>query len=324
WWYSIGWSGVDLFFVLSGFLIASLLFNEFKLTGGIDVRRFLIRRGFKIYPAFYSLIGLTALSSLIFTHHVPLRLLSDAFFLGNYLPHVWSHCWSLAIEEHFYLILPFVLLLMIRVSRATPNPFRAVPLISMGLTLTCLLLRLHTVHSNSLFDLVTRTHLRLDGLFFGVTLAYYGHFCEGGLSWKSRFPLWLVGVFFVLPVYLSGWSVFTLTVGLTSLFIGFGCILIWAMNSPILKRRPLSPFSYIGRHSYSIYLWHAVVAGVLAPQATIGALTLYLSTSLLLGIGLSKVIEMPALRVRDRIFASGNKTVAPSMPKAALAIGSTP
>ncbi len=48
-----GWIGVDLFFVLSGFLIASLLFKEHKASGSIDLKRFLIRRGFKIYPAFW-------------------------------------------------------------------------------------------------------------------------------------------------------------------------------------------------------------------------------------------------------------------------------
>jgi len=51
-WSSAGWCGVDLFFVLSGFLISGLLFTEFKKTGTIDVKRFWIRRGFKIYPAF--------------------------------------------------------------------------------------------------------------------------------------------------------------------------------------------------------------------------------------------------------------------------------
>src|SRR5437868_5735245 len=49
----IGWSGVDLFFVLSGFLVGGLLLKEYKDTGGINARRFIIRRGFKIWPAYY-------------------------------------------------------------------------------------------------------------------------------------------------------------------------------------------------------------------------------------------------------------------------------
>src|SRR5829696_1301944 len=54
-----GWMGVDLFFVISGFLIAGLLFSEFKSHGEIDLKRFFIRRGLKIYPAFYVLIFAT-------------------------------------------------------------------------------------------------------------------------------------------------------------------------------------------------------------------------------------------------------------------------
>src|SRR5215831_18752084 len=52
-WIRVGWTGVDLFFVLSGFLISGLLFREYKATGGIRIGRFLVRRGFKIYPAYY-------------------------------------------------------------------------------------------------------------------------------------------------------------------------------------------------------------------------------------------------------------------------------
>src|SRR5258708_31381071 len=52
-WIRCGWAGVDLFFVLSGFLVSGLLFQEFKQQGHVDVARFFIRRGFKIYPAFY-------------------------------------------------------------------------------------------------------------------------------------------------------------------------------------------------------------------------------------------------------------------------------
>src|SRR5215472_7296705 len=62
-WGTLGWIGVDLFFVLSGFLISGLLFPEYTTTGAIRLRRFLIRRGLKIYPAFYLLIGMAIAQS---------------------------------------------------------------------------------------------------------------------------------------------------------------------------------------------------------------------------------------------------------------------
>src|ERR1700675_1801152 len=64
-WHSIGWAGVDLFFVLSGFLISGLLFSEYKTRNSISFKRFFIRRGLKIYPAFYLFLFLTGMLSRI-------------------------------------------------------------------------------------------------------------------------------------------------------------------------------------------------------------------------------------------------------------------
>src|SRR6476620_3973805 len=74
---TMGWIGVDLFFVLSGFLVSGLLFSEYKKFGDIDPKRFLIRRGFKIYPAFYFSVFISA-SLLYFWPHL-------SFFPGSHL-----------------------------------------------------------------------------------------------------------------------------------------------------------------------------------------------------------------------------------------------
>jgi len=86
-WHRGGWTGVDLFFVLSGFLIAGLLFNEYKKRGAIDIKRFLIRRGFKIYPAFWFLI-LTTLAVSLLNGEAIYRsgFLSELLFVQNYHP----------------------------------------------------------------------------------------------------------------------------------------------------------------------------------------------------------------------------------------------
>ncbi|WP_286854370.1 acyltransferase family protein [Xanthomarina sp.] len=107
---NMGWIGVDLFFVLSGFLVSSLLFKEYILTGSLDAKRFLIRRGFKIYPLYY----LTLVLYLLFLRNqafVP--LLGDFFFFQNYMSgwgYLYSASWSLAVEEHFYFGLVCMLL----------------------------------------------------------------------------------------------------------------------------------------------------------------------------------------------------------------------
>ena len=121
-----GWIGVDLFFVLSGFLISGLLFNEYKTCSSISFKRFFIRRGLKIYPAFYLFLFLTGLVYYLVFHVLSSRThyLAEFFFVQNYWHGVWDHTWSLAVEEHFYILLPTVLLFLVRRSPEQRNPFR--------------------------------------------------------------------------------------------------------------------------------------------------------------------------------------------------------
>ncbi|MBK9638567.1 MAG: acyltransferase [Bacteroidetes bacterium] len=108
--YDIGWIGVDLFFVLSGFLVSGLLFKEFKITNSVNYLNFLIRRGFKIYPVFYLFITFTILWKIKIHSPLELRcLVGEIFFLQNYVGNMWSHTWSLAVEEHFYLLLTLLI-----------------------------------------------------------------------------------------------------------------------------------------------------------------------------------------------------------------------
>src|SRR6516164_11144842 len=105
-WSRIGWCGVDLFFVLSGFLISGLLFQEYKRFGEIRLRTFWLRRGLKIYPAFYIYI-LTELVTYLLVYNKlpgaksPSLFWLDATFLCNYWESLSGHTWSLAVEEHF-------------------------------------------------------------------------------------------------------------------------------------------------------------------------------------------------------------------------------
>src|SRR5882762_10148526 len=106
-WMKTGWVGVDLFFVLSGFLVSGLLFSEYQKVGKLRIKRFLIRRGLKIYPPFYTLLLATVcLVAVLGNNSIPGKvLLSEGLFVQNYGPAFWGHTWSLAVEEHFYLLL---------------------------------------------------------------------------------------------------------------------------------------------------------------------------------------------------------------------------
>lgn len=117
--FDFGWTGVDLFFVLSGFLVGGLLFKEWRQRSRIDIPRFLIRRGFKIWPAYFIYIAAMAVlytaDGSLGPPRQALTLLSPNFaHFQSYLPTPLLHTWSLSVEEHFYLALPLILLLAAR------------------------------------------------------------------------------------------------------------------------------------------------------------------------------------------------------------------
>lgn len=301
-WFRIGWSGVDLFFVLSGFLISGLLFSEFKRSGTIDVKRFWIRRGYKIYPGFYVLVCFLAAVSLVRTGRIPRALLGDVFFVQNYFAHITDHGWSLAVEEHFYLLLPLFFAALLWVGRKSPDPFRAIPLTSLALTVACLAMRISASANNqALWDQIAYpTHLRMDALFLGVTLGYYFHFQS--LHVTRPWVLAIFGLLLLLPALAFGTaSIFTATVGLTLTSLGYACILIWALSC---RWKHAWGLAWMGRYSYSIYLWHALIATL--SKNTLGetpfSFWIYVISSLAIGVGMTKLIELPLLRIRERLL----------------------
>ncbi len=320
-WKNCGWIGVDLFFVLSGFLVSGLLFSEYKAHGEIDLLRFFVRRGFKIYPGFYFLCIVSVIFFMTFGYVLPKRcVVSELFFIQNYTgAHFWAPTWSLAVEEHFYLLLGVLLLVLARQKGA--DPFRVVVAIFFVLASLCLIMRsVAAIHQPTVTNILVKTHLRIDSLFFGVLLSYLHHF-RGPLirSWAAAHqrPLFLTAVLFILPsVLFSVADVFTLSLGLTLLYLGFGTILMLMFYShrPAFTENPaVKALSFIGVYSYSIYLWHVPVRtwlGLLTqalfhrPLPFMPEFLLYIVTALLMGILMSKMIEVPFLKIRDRLFLS--------------------
>ena len=110
----------------------------------------------------------------------------------------------------------------------------------------------------------------------------------------------------MLPAFLFSGTTFTGTIGLTFVCLGSGCILIWAVNRQP-KRNPLTELiAWLGRYSYSIYLWHALPAIYVFKKlpATAGLSVAYFVVCIGTGIVVAKLIEVPALHARDRYFPS--------------------
>ena len=299
-----GGCGVDLFFVISGFLISGLLFSEYKQTRSIRPVRFWIRRGFKIYPAFYVFVGVSITFFLIVTHAVPRQMLSESLFVQNYFPRVFPHTWSLAVEEHFYFALPLLFLLLITVHRRSENPFRLVPLISVCISVACMFFRISALRHGATWESIGfPTHLRMDALFAGVTLGYFAHFEQESFAEARRLWVLLIGVLFSLSLI-----VLPDVLRLSFAYLVFAFIVAWAGNHKKPVNSLFRPLAWVGFYSYSIYLWQMFVMMILhSLPAARYRLPLFLLLCVSLGVAMSKIVEIPALRLRDRLFPSGPK-----------------
>ena len=310
-WGRLGWIGVDLFFVLSGFLISGILFQEYNATGSINFKRFLIRRGLKIYPSFYLLVVLALVLSQL-QHSVLLRkqaLISAVFAQGYYsgkLYTVLSHTWSLAVEEHFYILLP-PLLLLLTVVCGKRDPFRYLPGLFVLLLCACLALRWFTLPASFAAHM---THMRIDSLFAGVLLGYLFHFRR---AWFEKFAtpysLPLAFLFCLPAAFFDQYDRFMQTIGLTGLLIGFGLLVSWSVVRTPRNRIGATVARFaarIGFYSYSIYLWHTILGETFfSGNATFGRFWLYLVVCVVGGIGMAHLIELPYLALRDRRFPAG-------------------
>lgn len=351
----MGWVGVDLFFVLSGFLISGLLYKEIDRSGGLQPARFWMRRGLKIWPAYFFAYGSATLVDAFRMWQrgespvtMLVNKLPNAIFIQNYLPprFRWNHSWSVAIEEHFYFALPLVLMALLSLGRRgaksskTPQLIPGLIPFCIGVCSVVLIGRCWAVWGGAHWDEVYYpTHLRIDSLLFGVLVGYVFYTRRDLVErWRTRLvwaiPLGLAGLASAVVFNLSV-SHLIISVGFTWLYLSSGILVAAAGANPSggstgwlsIAFRPLA---FLGVYSYTIYLAHAVIDMIflipsewewLRPQmqhsarlSTIVDLVYFLFGSIVLGVLLSKLIETPFLRLRDRLYPSSRATAGTTKP----------
>jgi peptidoglycan/LPS O-acetylase OafA/YrhL len=260
-----GFAGVDVFFVISGYLIGGILWREAEATGRISLARFYIRRVKRLAPAFFAMVLAVSLVAWLVLLPFELRgygksLIAATVFLSNVLFYrdagyfdtgaetkVLLHTWSLSVEEQFYIFLPLVCLLLLRWKRVFLGAlwlcFAASLASSVWLTPT---------HQTATFYLFP---FRAWELLAGVLLAIHSHGrapLKAG-AWVSWLGLALVvGSLVMIDAArgFPGWQV---------LFPVLGTVLLLAngqagnaVNAALSLRLPV----FVGKISYSLYLWH--------------------------------------------------------------------
>lgn len=326
--FKIGWAGVDLFFVLSGFLVSGLIFKEYQNKSSFSIKNFLIRRGLKIYPLFYVFIATSSIFMLLGKFLIGyqktdiwIKLLSEVLFLQNYIPSLWAHTWSLAVEEHFYLILASSLYIIIKSSVKDKINWilSFLVLFTVAISVTRILVVTNTFEegSNYLYKHFYPSHYRMDSLMFGAILSFFYTFKKKhidkflSISFLNVLAL-ITGITLTISVLnQESTSKFMMSYGLTLLYIGFGIVLLSSLyfkinTQNILITKANQLFIFIGKHSYGIYLFHMFMPSIFDNinfeiHFQIKFI-LSIGVSIIAGVLMTSLIEVPVLKYRDRVF----------------------
>jgi peptidoglycan/LPS O-acetylase OafA/YrhL len=311
-----GGLGVFLFFVISGYLITTLLLRERDKTGAISLKSFYLRRGFRILPPLYVYILFIALLGM--SGHLPgfngTELATALTFTRNYSPHVslWAfeHLWSLCIEEQFYLLWPAVLVVCAW-RRKGADARRAAAWVTLAVIVVEPFVRVLSYRYLPNFHNPGAFHMQADGLMFGAV----GALLEGtqrfervyrrAMHWPWLAPVLLFVVSGTLGIVFGNY--WNLPVGIT--VNGFLALmwLLWLVRnpaSPAGRVMNLPAVAWIGRLSYSLYLWqtfflHHDSVEVLGHDAWWNTFPGAWLCILGAAMGSFYGIEQPALRVRD-------------------------
>lgn len=306
-----GWVGVDLFFVLSGFLVSGLIFKEYEKDQSFNPLSFLIKRGFKIYPTFYLFLGITWGMSVLFHYantESNTKYIYEALFICNYTKlepiHAWL--WSICVEEHFYILLAIVITILIKLKLISIRSFTVIYFVFFAIALFG---RIHNLPMTNFFLDYTPSHLHFDALFFGVLLCII-YRQKPQLKWNSTILTILSLIGISLPFIFSfndlRYQEFVIIVLVATNPVCYGYLMVRMLN---VRRAWMKPFAYVGKYSYSIYLFHGLINHlVLNHFSRWTYYALYFIGSIVIGIIISKTIEYPFLLLRDRIFAKAGKT----------------
>jgi len=329
---NVGWVGVDLFFVLSGYLIANQLFAGLANGERLSVGSFYARRALRTWPAYWVMLALYFSLPAVLEGNPPPSLWAFLTFTQNL--HLrpgtaFSHAWSLCIEEQFYFVLPLVLLAAHRLGTHRRQAWLLlVALLVLGVCIRC---RVWCAHGPDDFGPSGGYHTRIyyaslcrfDEFLPGIAVALLKNFhpvlwrrlmAQGGRLLGAGLiavSLVLYGFYHHYRVDGTGYPFFMSVFGYSLIAIAFALLLASALSPASFLHGLRIPWvTHLALWSYSIYLSHKAIAHLLkgwADQLSFSPLETLLAiaaASIAGGALLYYTVELPLMKLRDRVFPS--------------------
>ena len=325
-WIPGGFLGVDLFFVISGYVITRLLLDSIQRSGGLDLRAFYIARIRRLLPPLLFMIITTALFVSVWAPDTIKRFLTDApfsifgamnwwlvfrhtdYFESIGRPPLLQHTWSLGVEAQFYLLWPLILLLVLRFLGKNKIPGTALLIASFsGISLLLLSLRIDSADAAQVSHVYFGTDTHSIGLFLGAALAvkWVPQNLSEEVNKKAQDFIDGIGIFGflgILSTFLfineSDPTLYKLAFPLAGIF---GCAIITSVVHPASRFAPILSsriMVWIGERSYAIYLWHWIIFQITRPAFDLeGSPWALFTLRILLVLALSdislRLVELP-------------------------------
>ena len=339
-WIPGGFLGVDLFFVISGYVITRLLLDSIAQSGGLDLRGFYLARLRRLLPALIFMLTTTTIAVGIWAPDTIRRLLIDApfsltgtmnwwlvareqdYFESIGRPSLLQHTWSLAVEAQFYLLWPLLLYFILKKFGKKHIPFASLLIAgSSGVALLLVSISLDAANTSKVSHIYFGTDTHSIGLFLGAALAvsWIPQNFTMNLTQKAQNFVDGIGVFGfvgILGTFLfidaSNPGMYKIAFPLAGVF---GAAIVMSIVHPASRFAPViqnKVLLWIGERSYAIYLWHWVIFRVTRPTVDLAGQTWALySLRILIVFALADIslrfVELPVRRGVVKYWIKGRK-----------------